>query len=182
MEIISGEIQAARMTMLKGRVLAGLHMLQGLRMGTKETNLHLVDPAFGSATSHAAIIARRIPAPSIRLLPMAAKWARAAESPNNAMTNAVDWLDRHIVLRVKEADDRFSDFPLDLMMFDCATRAAGGFVDEEFYAHDVRRITNFLGRIAERGESAGDEVTLFLRGRMHSVAIDDGVIQVGGVS
>jgi hypothetical protein len=180
LEIISGKIQPARMSMLKSRVLAGLHMLQGLRMGAKETNLHLVDPAFGSATSHAAIIARRISAPSVKLLPMADKWDKAAAKPAHAMTNAVDWLDRHIVLRIKESNEKHSDFPLNLMMFDCATRAAGGYVAEEFYAHDVRRITNFLGRIAERGSGTDDEVSLFLHGRMHSVAIDNGVIQVGG--
>ena len=180
LEIISGQIQPARMSLLKNRVLAGLHMLQGLRMGAKETNLHLVDPAFGSATSHAAIIARRISAPSVKLLPMADKWDAAAKEPAHAMTNAVDWLDRHIVLRIKQSDEKYSDFPLNLMMFDCATRAAGGYVAEEFYAHDVRRITNFLGRIAERGSKGDDEVALFLHGRMHSVAIDDGVIQVGG--
>jgi hypothetical protein len=73
-----------------------------------------------------------------------------------------------------------SDFSLNLMMFDCATRAAGGYVAEDFYAHDVRRITNFLGRIAERGSGSEDEVSLFLHGRMHSVGIDNGVIQVGG--
>lgn len=180
LEIISGQIQPARMSMLKNRVLAGLHMLQGLRMGAKETNLHLVDPAFGSATSHAAIIARRIPAPSVKLLPMADKWDQAVAKPAHAMTNAVDWLERHIVLRIKESNDKHSDFPLNLMMFDCATRAAGGYVAEEFYAHDVRRITNFLGRIAEREGGTNDEVALFLHGRMHSVAIDNGVIQVGG--
>lgn len=180
LEIISGKILPARMSILKSRVLAGLHMLQGLRMGAKETNLHLVDPAFGSATSHAAIIARRISAPSLKLLPMADKWDKAAAQPTHAMTNAVDWLERHIVLRIKVSNEKHSDFPLNLMMFDCITRAAGGYVAEEFYAHDVRRILNFLGRIAERGSGADDEVSLFLHGRMHSVAIDNGVIQVGG--
>ena len=111
---------------------------------------------------------------------MAEKWDAATKEPTHAMTNAVDWLDRHIVLRIKQSDEKNSDFPLNLMMFDCTTRAAGGYVAEEFYAHDVRRITNFLGRIAERGGKSDDEVTLFLHGRMHSVAIDDGVIQVGG--
>jgi hypothetical protein len=180
LEIISGQIQPARMSMLKNRVLAGLHMLQGLRMGAREANLHLVDPAFGNATSHAAIIARRISAPSVKLLPMADKWDQAIAKPAHAMTNAVDWLDRHIILRIKESNNKYSDFPLNLMMFDCTTRAAGGYVAEEFYAHDVRRITNFLGRIAERGSGTDDEVSLFLHGRMHSVAIDNGVIQVGG--
>ena len=180
LEIVSGQIQPARMSMLKNRVLAGLHMLQGLRMGAKETNLHLVDPAFGSATSHAAIIARRITAPSVKLLPMAEKWDEAAAKHAYAMTNAVDWLDRHIVLRIRESNESHSDFSLNLMMFDCATRAAGGYVAEDFYAHDVRRITNFLGRIAERGSGSEDEVSLFLHGRMHSVGIDNGVIQVGG--
>jgi hypothetical protein len=180
LEIISGQIKPARMSLLKNRVMAGLHMLQGLRMGTKETNLHLVDPAFGSATSHAAIIARRISAPSVKLLPMGDKWNNEDADDSYPMTSAVDWLDRHIILRIKQSDEKHSDFPLNLMMFDCTTRAAGGYVAEDFYAHDVRRITNFLGRIAERSNKGDDEISLFLHGRMHSVAIDDGVIQVGG--
>jgi hypothetical protein len=39
---------------------------------------------------------------------------------------------------------------------------------------------NFMPTMCGESQTDDDEVALFLHGRMHSVAIDDGVIQVGG--
>ena len=151
LEILRGdELQPARMATLKGKLIAGLHMLQGLRLGARETYLYLVDPAFGNATSHAAIISRRISLPLVKLIPMADKWELAKEHPERAMSNAVDWLERHVVIRIKLDEGDYEDFALDLMMFDCAAQASGGYVPEEFFAHDIRKVTNYFGRIAEK--------------------------------
>ena len=177
--ICTGDLGLQRMARLKNRLLSGLHVIQGLQMSRSETNLFLVDPAFGSATSHAAIISRTIPSSSIKLLSMSAAWDVGDENQRRAMAGSVDWIDRHIVVRFV-ADDASHDLPLDLMAFDCLSRAGSGYVAEEFYAHDLKRIKNFLGRLSEKSEGSHEGINLFLNGAMHSVSIDEGMIQVGG--
>lgn len=168
-----------KMARLKNRMLSGLHVIQGLQMSRSETNLFLVDPAFGNATSHAAIIARTIPTSSIKLLSMSEAWEVDHQDGDRAMARSVDWIDRHIVLRVKVGDG-FQDLPLDLMSFDCLCRAGGGYVAEEFYAHDLKRIKTYLGKLAENLDDVSGSINLFINGQMHSVSIDEGMIQVGG--
>lgn len=180
-EILAGELAAQRVTSLKNRMIAGLHALQGLRLGTRQTTLHLVDPAFGNATMDAAIIARRIPASRLSLIPMAAAWSVSPDSVD-ALSASVDWLDRRIVLRVTLDDDVQIDLPLDLVAFECVVRAGAGYVAEEFYAHDIRRVLSFLGRLAERNVDRDQEIELVIHGTTRSVSIDGGVVQVGGGS
>lgn len=177
--ILSGNLSPALLAPLKNRAIAGLHMIQGIKLGPNETRLMLVDPAFGNATSHAAIIARRIPSGAIKLLPMREKWHYTNSDKEFAMTTAVDWLDRHIVLRIDDKDEDPADLSLDLMMFDCLMRSARGYVASQFYAHDIRRIDNYLGRLAESGSASDEEISLFMGGSTRSISIDGGVIQVG---
>ena len=66
------------------------------------------------------------------------------------------------------------------MAFDCVSRAGSGYVAEEFYAHDLKRVKNFLGHLAEKGGRNEKDIDLFLNGTIHSVGIDGGMIQVGG--
>ena len=148
-EIVSGNVSPARMSVLKTHVIAGLHTIQGIQMHGGRTHLHLVDPAFGNATSHAAIIARRIPASSIKLIPLAKSWAINEGDEEGALSSSVDWLDRQVILRIEDREEQKADFPLDLMLFDCIARAGAGYVAEKFYDHDVRRVVNYLSRLAE---------------------------------
>lgn len=179
-ELVDGNVEPARMAALKGRVISGLHVMQGLHMSSAETNLHLVDPAFGSATAHAAIVARRIPSRDVSLVPLSKDWGQGSSGEENSLTRAVDWLDRCIVLRLHTSDTEVFRLHLDLLMFDCIARAGTGYVAEDFYAHDIRKIQNFLGRIAEQSGASDGEISLFLDRRLRSVSIDEGVIQVGG--
>ena len=149
-------------------------------MGGRETSLHLVDPAFGSATGAAAIIARRIPGAAIKLLPLSEAWAASEVSGRIRMNRTVDWLDAQVILRIEQGSDDPHDLPLDLMLFDCVARAASGYVAEEFYSHEMRRLMNFLGRLAEQGAAREQDIDLSIRGELRSISIDQGVIQVGG--
>ena len=170
---------AARMKAVKNRVVSGLHTIQGLQMGTKETTLHIVDPSFSNSAGHAAIIARGIPTTSIKILTMQKAW-NINEDDTRQISSTVDWLDRHIVLRVIGDDEKPMEFPINLMVFECIARAGSGYVAEEFYAHDLRRIKTFLGSLARHQGSKGGNISLFIHGGMRSVSIEDGLIQVGG--
>ncbi len=163
---------------LKSTIVAGLHVIQGLRMSRTETTLYLVDPAFGRASSDAAIVARRIPTSSIHLIPARNGWVGGV--PEWTLPESVDWIDRTIILRIEERGAPPSDLALDLLSFECIARSASGYVSEDFYAHEIRRIRTFLGRLAGRGRTDEGQISLFINGKIQSVSIDMGVIQVGG--
>ncbi|WP_406815125.1 hypothetical protein [Mycobacterium sp. M23085] len=171
-----------RKVRIKNRLIAGLHTIQGLRLPGSENTLHLVDPAFGRSTNHAAIIARKIPSRQIKLVPQSEGWDVPAEQRRHSLTEAVDWIDRVVLLTVETATGHKHTYPLDLLTFDCIMRAASGYLPDAFYAHDVRRITNFLGLLAERGrQSDHDSIDVMVSGRMHTVALEEGdVIVVSG--
>lgn len=166
---------------LKNTIVNGLHAIQGLRMSQVETTLHLVDPAFGKASSDAAIIARRIPTSQIQMLPARKAWSseHLAEPSDWNVYNSVDWIDRSVIVRVKNKQNTFTDIALDLLSFECVARSASGYIPEDFYSHEIRRIRTFLGKLASEGEVDG-EISLFMKGRVQNVSIDMNVIQVAG--
>jgi hypothetical protein len=181
LEVLNGGLKPQRMAAIKSRVIAGLHTIQGLEMAKREATLHLVDPAFGSATKHAAIVARRIPSAAITLVAQSEAWStRPAEEGLVRMNQVVDWIDRSLILRIEPERNAAYELPLNLMLFDCIARAADGFVAEEFYGHEVRRVSNFLGRLAERGVRSNESISVSIHGELRSISIDQGVIQVGG--
>ncbi len=182
LDILSQNLPTEKVIKLKNMLMGGLHTVQGLRMSGTETNLNLVDPAFGKATSDAAIISRRIPSKSIKLISRRSAWEVKGVEISWPLVSSVDWIDRQIVLRVEDSGKGYSDLPLDLLSFECLSRAAKGYIADDFYAHELRRIRTFLGRLAEAGRSEDGQISLFMKGRSYTVSIDSGVIQVGGGS
>ena len=179
LEILQDELSPSRSSQLKKQLINGLHMIQGLQID-KGTYLYLVDPAFGSRSSNSSIISRKISITSLRLMPIKSKWHKNGKDEKLSMTNAVDWLDREIILRISDASGGFFDFSFDLLLFNFIMQAAKGYVAKDFYAHDIRRITNFIGKTVKQNENENEEISLVLDGQLHSIAIDEGVIQAGG--
>ena len=180
LEILEQNLPAERVLKLKNMLMAGLHTIQGLRMSGTETNLNLVDPAFGRATSDAAIISRKIPSKSIKLMTRRSAWETKGFEIIWSVASSVDWINRQIVIRIEDSEKCFSDLQLDLLAFECLARASKGYIADKFYAHELRRIITYLGKLAEAGKSEDGQVLLFMKGRSYTVSIDSGVIQVGG--
>jgi hypothetical protein len=153
-------------------------MIQGVRLASKPNFLYLVDPAFGRATDEAAIISRQIPSDQIDLLPMRSTWKINDLAQHSSLVSSVNWIDRHIVVRFKNSDDDYDDLILDLMAFECVLKAAAGYISEEFYSHDLKRIRNFLAKIAGKNKRGDDQISLFMSGTIHSISLDENIIQV----
>lgn len=179
-KILSGSLTAQESLLYKNQILSGLHMIQGVRLNSKANSLYLVDPAFGKATSEAAIIARTVPSTQIQLLPMRLGWTVSVEQSVHSLVRSVNWIDRHIIVRFERVEGKADDLILDLMAFECVCRASAGYVAEEFYAHDLRRIRNFLGRIAEIARGDDSQINLFMNGQIHTISLDENIIQVNG--
>jgi len=177
-EILGADFSGKKVIQYKGQLLLGLHMIQGVRLSTKPNFLYLVDPAFGKATDEAAIISRQIPSDQIELLPMRAAWKADSSDDKSALVSSVNWIDRHIIVRFRNSSDDYDDLTLDLMAFECVFKASSGYVAEEFYAHDLKRIRNFLARIAGKNKRNEDQINLFMSGVIHSISLDENIIQV----
>ncbi len=177
--LIAGTMSVPDRVKAKNTIVAGLHAIQSLRTGRNETMLHLVDPAFGKASADAAIIARRIPVDRIKLMSASGAWL-GGQVTSWFMPKAVDWIDRTVVLRVDESLNLLRELPLDLLSFECISRAASGHVSEEFYANEIRQVRTFLGQLAESTTDDASQIMIFMRGQIQNVSLDMGVIQVGG--
>lgn len=179
LKVLEGQLPAQERVRVKNIMIAGLHSIQGLRIGRTETMLYLVDPAFGKASADAAIVARQVPSNKINLYPARAAWLGGPDD-RWFLPRSVDWLDRSVILRVDERLGSLKDLPLDLLSFECISRAASGYVSEEFYANEIRRVRTFLGQLAESATEESAQITVFMRGQLQNVSLDQGVIQVGG--
>lgn len=176
--IVRDRLDVPARTLLKKRVIAGLHHIQGLQFAEQTPTLHLVDPAFGRSMSGTAILAARINSANVDLLRLSEKWGKSDELRHHVKTS-VDWIDRHVVLRIVDQRGDPHDLLLDLMTFDCILRAAAGHVPTKFYEHDIRRVASFLGRIAQSANATSDQINLIKDGRSQTISIDGSTIQVG---
>jgi hypothetical protein len=179
LRLLRGQPTPVERVQFKNILIAGLHCIQGLRVGNS-TVLYLVDPAFGKASADVAIIARSISNSALSLIPASKAWTASAMSADHFLPNSVDWIDRSVILRVDERRGVFRDLPLDLLSFECVARAASGYISEEFYANEMRRVRTFLGRLAESADSDTGQIAVFMNGQIQHVSLDQGVIQVGG--
>jgi hypothetical protein len=180
LRLLDGELPPHESVKIKNAVISGLHNIQGLRIGRHEITLYLVDPAFGKASSDAAIISRQIPSGNVNLDAAGKAW-RGDGVDEWLMPSSVDWLDRTVMLGISESQNISRTLALDLLSFECISRAASGYVSEAFYANEIRRIRTFLGQLAESTKEDDSQITIFMRDQLQNVALDMGVIQVGGV-
>ena len=180
--LLLNKLKGAQLTLIKRRIINGLHTVQGISGKSYSATLQLVDPAFGGSTQHAAIISRAIQPGEIKLVPMREKWQSENAIDRNPIHASVDWIDRYVCLRIKDVDGKNRDFPLDLFTFNTICVAADGFVSENFFTHDLRRVKNYLARLCLNDPSEQSEIKVIVDGVIRSVSIDydSGVIQVGG--
>lgn len=178
LKLMLGNLSSRDSVEIKNLIIAGLHVIQGLRIGHSAATLYLVDPAFGKANANAAIVSRLLPGSDVNMQAASMAWLSSPET-RWILPKSVDWIDRAVVLQILERQGETCDLPLDLLSFECVARAASGYVSDEFYANEIRRVRTFLGQLAERGRSSVESITVFMDGKPHNVSLDMGVIQVG---
>lgn len=178
LDVVHDRMDVPKRTLLKKQVIAGLHHIQGLQFSEKTPTLHLVDPAFGRSMSGTAILAARIKPANVDLIRLSEKWGDS-DGVSLHVISSVDWIDRHVILRVVDHREAPHDLLLDLMTFDCILRAAAGHVPTKFYEHDIRRVASFLGRIAQSANVSSDQINLIRDGKSQTISIDGSTVQVG---
>jgi len=179
-DVLRENVTTSEMAKIKKRIISGLHTIQGINGMGAQANLFVVDPAFGNSTQHAAIISRTFQPNEIKLVPMKNIWLQNEGDQKFNVSRSVDWIDRTICLRFTKRDGEFINFSMDLLTFNTVYVAADGYVSDSFFTHDLRRITNFLAKLCEASNVQNPEIKLFANGKLNTVSIDEGLIQVGG--
>ncbi len=143
------------------RLVKGLHAIQGAVNVDSKTSLHLVDPAFGRSGSHSAVISRSLRIKELDLVTESMWWRRRLGDVTPPVLEAVDWIDRRLLL----VDLRTQEvlLPLDLEAFEFVMSAADGIVMREFNAGNRRRVLTRLALLAEKGQREScDEIRVLL--------------------
>lgn len=156
-------------------LVRGLHTIQGAVGVDSKTRFHLVDPAFGRSGSHAAVIARSLKINDLDLYTESQWWSKQKRKGTPSMLDAVEWLDRRLVLvDVSEHDVIVA---LDLLAFEFVLSAANGIVMRDFHSAERRRILRRLARHAEKRRDSPDEIRILLeRGEGTLTVARDGTI------
>ncbi len=180
--IITGDLEPTDLKPIRDRILVGLEAVQGARRGSGSGSFLVVDSAFASHRGSASVVARKITAGSVELLPQDEWWALVTGSEPD-LERAVDWLHRRIYILLDNSNGNDSAplaIDLDCRQFEFVRRAAQGLTSRSFFQADIRRIMAQLADLAE-GAVATDEISVLVNGRTSHLVIDLGdVIQATG--
>ncbi|MDP2270470.1 MAG: hypothetical protein Q8K32_07025 [Archangium sp.] len=159
---------------VRDRLITGLHAVQGMHVASGgAASLHLVDPAFARTEGAATIVARTIRPTEITIEPESIAWQSRNASP--ALPNAVDWLDRRVVIRFGR--DNKVELGLDLLQFEYVMRAGEGLACRTFFRADIRRIMAMLALLIGRDSNGTDEISVLRGGKVHKLVVDAGLIR-----
>jgi hypothetical protein len=155
------------------RLVAGLHVVQGIRISGAGTGvLFLVDPAFSRSANRSAVIAHQFDQTALELVGEAHHWVQAGGQPR--LLEAVDWLDRRVVLTHRHDDETSRSLVLDfdLLQFEFVMRAADGVVFQEFNAAERKRIVSRLARLAEDNRTATRDIRVMEGGALRRLILE----------
>ncbi|WP_405283015.1 hypothetical protein V3331_14580 [Gaopeijia maritima] len=166
------------MRIIVERVVRGLHVIQGVRVDDR-SSLYLVDPAFTRAGCATSVIAATVPKNQLWLYGLHEYWLLTGEEGTRVdLIDAVDWLDREIVL-CRGRDKPTELLRLDLLQFEYVVRSADGSSFPAFHAADRRRILARLAKFAESSAEASAEIRFVSLGGIRTLTLEqDGSVEV----
>ncbi|TNE90350.1 MAG: hypothetical protein EP330_08520 [Deltaproteobacteria bacterium] len=168
----SHSLDDAKMLAILERLVAGLHVVQGVRTSSQSAGLlYLVDPAFSRSSNRSAVIAHQFDQTNLELVGEAQFWTETDGEPQ--LLEAVDWLDRRVVLAHREqlGSPPAPILDFDLLQFEFVMRSAAGVVFNEFNAAERKRIVSRLARIAEERKSPRD-IKVMEGGRLRRLILE----------
>ncbi len=172
LELQNRSISNSRMLELLERLVAGLHVVQGIRVAGEGSGvLFLVDPAFSRSANRSAVIAFQYDQRALEVVGEAQHWRETGGEP--PLLNAVDWLDRRVVL-AHRAEDASPTLVLDfdLLQFEFVMRSATGVVFEEFNAAERKRIVSRLARLAEQNREGTRDIKVMEGGTLRRLILE----------
>jgi hypothetical protein len=163
---------------VRDTLLRGLEAVQGIHRSGESPDFLVLDPAFFSHRSRAAVIARRIQGRSVEVVSQRHQWI-AAGTDHPQLPDAVEWSSRSVYLRLTGGDQVVA-IQLDLMQFELLFRWAGGLSSRGQHEAEIRSLTNALAALAPSSNDEND-IGVLVGGERRTLTIDVGErIRSGG--
>lgn len=164
---------------VRDKLLRGLEAIQGVYRSPETPDFLVLDPAFFSNRSRAAVIAARIPGRNVELVSQLEQW-RLVAGGDPQLPAAVDWASRLVFLRLS-AGGRTVPIPLDLLRFELLHRWAAGLSSRVQHEAELRSLTGALSALAP-DRAADDDIGVLVGSERRTLTIDVGDrIRSGGV-
>lgn len=153
-------------------LLRGLEAVQGVHRAGDSPDFLVLDPAFFSHRSRAAVIAKRIPGRSVEIVSQNQEWI-ATGTAQPQMPLAVEWSSRSVYVRLPGADGVVVPVQLDLMRFELLMRWAAGLSSRGQHEAEIRSLTSALAALAPNAD-ADDDIGVLVGGERRTLTIDVG--------
>lgn len=164
---------------VRDALLRGLEAVQGVYRARNVPDFLVLDPAFLSNRSRAAVIARRLRGRDATVVSQEQQWDQEMSS-DPVLPRAVDWSSRTTYLRIA-ADGQVVAIPLDLLRFELLFRWAAGLSSRVQHESEIRSLGGFLAALVPEG-AAVEDIGVLVGGERRTLTIDVGdVIKSGGV-
>ena len=133
----------------------------------------MTHPAFARLQRQTALLSGKISASDIEIRKLPIQWKLAEQDDGTTSVNrTVDWICREVVLAIGNEELR-----LDLERFEYIRRAGEGYLSRRFFAADIRRILNFLGRVASNLPPNPSAIRIHTPGKTFDFSISEGLVQ-----
>jgi len=163
---------------IRDTLLRGLEAAQGVYRPANVPDFLVLDPAFSSNRSRAAVIARHLRSRNIKIVSQAEQWRLASES-DPTLPQAVDWANRSVTVRINTNDGTVC-LDLSLMTFELLVRWAEGLSSRVQHESEIRRIAGSLSSLV-RMDDSDEDIDVLVGGEKRTLTIDVGdLIRSGG--
>jgi hypothetical protein len=163
-------------TRVRDLFLKGLEAVQGIHRAGSNPDFFILDPAFFTHRSRAAVISRRVPSKGVEVVDQVTQWQKeAGTGADPEMHNAVEWLNRAIYIRIPAVapDQDAVSVEADLLRFELLTRWAAGLRSEVQHEAEIRGLSGYLAELAD-SSNKDDEIQVLVGNVLRKLMIDVG--------
>ncbi|GEL96332.1 ATP-binding protein [Cellulomonas composti] len=157
---------------VRDALLRGLEAVQGVHRAGDSPDFLVLDPAFFSHRSRAAVIAKRIPGRSVEIVSQNQQWINAG-TLDPEMPHAVEWASRSVYIRLPGTDGTVVPVQLDLLRFELLIRWAAGLSSRGQHEAEIRSLTSALAALAPNAD-ADEDIGVLVGGERRTLTIDVG--------
>lgn len=163
-------------TEVRDLILKGLEAVQGIHRIGNNPDFLVLDPAFFSHRTKAAVVSRRLTSKPIQVVDQISQWVSEAslDAREPVLHKAVEWLNRAVFVRIPgPAGTPPVAVQLDLLRFELLTRWAAGLRSSTQHEAEIRGLTSTLAGLAEAA-SESEEIQVLVGATMRKLIIDVG--------
>lgn len=149
---ITANTADASKTDIRDALLKGLEAVQGIHRVGSNPDFLVLDPAFFSHRTRAAVISRSVTSRNVQVVDQVSQWTNATEpgAPDPILHQAVEWLNRAIFVRIPGPPGRVPvAVEVDLLRFELLYRWAAGLRSGTQHEAEIRGLTSTLAALAD---------------------------------